>query len=519
MASASNVVLPRRRSLAVWALLAVAMVVVSYLFIVALAASCVYLPYLLLTRSDTANLQILVLFLVGVAMAGTMLWSLLPRRDHFVPPGPLLERSAHPRLFSELDRIAAWLHEPVPSEVYLIPDVNAWVTDRGGILGVGGRRVMGLGLPLVSILTVSEFRAILAHEFAHYYGGDTRLGPWVYKTRMAMARTIDNLGSISGIMRWWIAALVYRLVMWILVSYWKLYFRCTQIISRRQEYRADELACHLAGQQALCDGLKKINGAGVVFPSFIQAEIAPNLNNGLRLPICEGFVQFVAAPNVSRGIEQYLDKLYKEQKVEPYDSHPPLRDRLKAAQGMPPRQGQPEDTAFAATLFENVVAEEARLLQMLGTGQDISQLKLIHWEDLQAATILQWKETMGQFAGILGETTAETIPEALERLPEMGRTIPDPPGMLLTPQQRAGRAVELLAIGMGLTLVEAGWSVHMKPGDHRFRLGNEQVSVWQMLDDLLKKNTTATQWRDRCRSLRLPTAPFASLALNNATVP
>ena len=52
---------------------------------------------------------------------------------------------------------------------------------------------MGVGLPLLAGLSVSEFRAVLAHGFGHFYGGDTRLGPWVYKTRSAIVRTIENL--------------------------------------------------------------------------------------------------------------------------------------------------------------------------------------------------------------------------------------------------------------------------------------------------------------------------------------
>jgi len=41
---------------------------------------------------------------------------------------------------------------------------------------------MVIGLPLMQIMTVSQMRAVLAHEFGHYYGGDTKLGPWVYRT-------------------------------------------------------------------------------------------------------------------------------------------------------------------------------------------------------------------------------------------------------------------------------------------------------------------------------------------------
>jgi Zn-dependent protease with chaperone function len=77
--------------------------------------------------------------------------------------------------------------------------MNAFVGDRGGIMGFGSRRIMGLGLPLLALLNISEFRAVLAHEFAHYYGGDTRLGPWVYKTRMAIIRVFQSVGSLGAL--------------------------------------------------------------------------------------------------------------------------------------------------------------------------------------------------------------------------------------------------------------------------------------------------------------------------------
>ena len=52
---------------------------------------------------------------------------------------------------------------------------------------------MGIGLPLLQALTSSQFRAVIAHEFGHYAGGDLKLGGWIYKTRGAMGRTIKNL--------------------------------------------------------------------------------------------------------------------------------------------------------------------------------------------------------------------------------------------------------------------------------------------------------------------------------------
>src|SRR5712692_2125591 len=118
-------IIPPRRSLAFFASLAMLMVVVSYFFILLLAIACVYLPWLVVT--DVANFQTLALFVAGVIVAGSMLWSMVPQRDKFTVPGLALKRGSHPRLFAELDRIASSLQEPMPREVYLIGEPNAWV--------------------------------------------------------------------------------------------------------------------------------------------------------------------------------------------------------------------------------------------------------------------------------------------------------------------------------------------------------------------------------------------------------
>ncbi len=145
------------------------------------------------------QVQLAILFLGGILVAGAMLWSLVPRREKLEPPGTPLDRDTHPLLFAELDDIAASLNEPLPGEVYLIGQVKAFVADRGGILGFGSRRIMAVGLPLLSVLNISEFRGLVAHEFGHYYSGDTSIGPWVYKTQAAIIRSFQSIGSLQGI--------------------------------------------------------------------------------------------------------------------------------------------------------------------------------------------------------------------------------------------------------------------------------------------------------------------------------
>jgi heat shock protein HtpX len=288
------VTIPPRRSLAFFAFLAMLMVVGSYIVIVLLAAACVYLSWLAVT--NLSNFQTLALFVGSIAVAGAMLWSLVPRRDKFKAPGLPLERASHPRLFAELDNIAAALGEPMPGEVYLIGDANAWVADRGGVMGFGSRRVMGLGLPLLAALNVSQFRAILAHEFAHYYGGDTSLGPWLRRAQVAMIRTFQNIGSVGNAMRVAVIQILYMVVFGVLKWYWKLFLRAINFVSRRQEYRADELACLVAGPRSLVSGLRNVHAAALAWPAYWRTELVPMLDMWCLPSITEGFSQFLAPP-------------------------------------------------------------------------------------------------------------------------------------------------------------------------------------------------------------------------------
>src|SRR2546429_7802803 len=121
--------------------------------------------------------------------AGVILWSIAPRPERFQPPGPALEAASNPRLFKELNDVASRVGEPMPHEVYLVPDMNAGVRQRGGFMGAPGRPGMLLGLPLLPGPTISQMRALIAHQFGHHSGGDTRPAPWVYKTPEAVIPT------------------------------------------------------------------------------------------------------------------------------------------------------------------------------------------------------------------------------------------------------------------------------------------------------------------------------------------
>jgi heat shock protein HtpX len=499
-ASARQRIAPRR-SVALFALLAIAMVVVSYIVIVLLAAACVYLPLLAFTSVERPPAQLGFLVLGGIVVGATILWSLVPRREKFDAPGLLLEPSAHPKLFAELNAIAGSLNEPIPREVYLVGQVNAFVADRGGIMGIGSRRVMGIGLPLLSSLTVSEMRAVLAHEFAHYYSGDTRMGPWVYKTQSAMIRAFRNIGSLGEIGR--IAALQFMnmVAAFILKWYFIFFLRVINFVSRKKEYRADELACLVAGAEPLAQGLRKIHGASMAWGPYWNSEVVPVLNQGCKPAIADGFSRFMAAPQIEVQVTKGIEREIAEGKTEPYDTHPPLRDRIAAIEKLREEPAD-KDGEMAISLLEQPETTELQFLELMNPKLARNSLRQVGWDEIgQTVTIPSWKTAVGEYAPMMNGITAGSLPEVVKKLPQMGSKIRDPRGMLLTPQQRTQRAGQLVGLAFGLALLERGWELEAQPGSFFLAKGRERINPPELIEELVEGKISPENWVKMCEEL------------------
>src|SRR5262245_42975425 len=103
-----------------------------YLFACAVAITLLIVPYAEFVYASQL-FRISTRLFIGIAAvcigaAGTILWSLVPRRDHFSPPGPQITAESQPRLFAVLRDVADAVRQPLPREVFLIGDLNAWVS-------------------------------------------------------------------------------------------------------------------------------------------------------------------------------------------------------------------------------------------------------------------------------------------------------------------------------------------------------------------------------------------------------
>lgn len=361
-----------------------------------------------------------------------------------------------PRLWAEVRRVAQDLGTDPPAHLYLVPDVNAFVFQRSKLLGaIPGERVMGIGIPLMEVLSPEELKGVLAHEYGHYTGGDTRLGPLVYRGRAAISRTIQHVGSDS------LLAPVFR-------AYGKLYLRVSQSVSRRQELAADANAARLVGAPAHSSALKKVHVAAPVFDTFVERYVGPLWENGRRpKSLYEGFRTFHDHPDHADDLAEGVAEMAKEE-GSAYDSHPPLGVRLAALGDTTPNVEQAEERAIG--LLTDPAGTDDRMSALISRlAAEDGSLVPIEWDDdaataIYAPAVKEHSDALREAVGrVLGREprVADALALVEEgRVMELAHAMAPDLGQV-PEEQRESLARALVARGIGSTV---SWALTTQNG-------------------------------------------------------
>lgn len=477
-----------------------ATVVLSYLLAIVLACACFLLPVLffVVMPMEGGNFLFgrLLLSVFGIAVGLTVLGSLIPKKEDIKVNGVPIDLRQERRLKQEIEAVAVALKEPMPTEIYLIGDANAFVSESGG------RRVLGLGLPLMQMLTIQQFRAVLAHEFAHYYSGDTRMGPWVYNTGRTVGRVYENLGRKSEVLkflrRWAVVYVPYMALMGGLRLYWTAFLRVTQAISRRQELRSDELACHVAGSQALIEGLEKIRMCASALSPYWNSVVLPATMRGYQPELGEGFQRYMQAPPIAKATAEALAQQIAVAKPAPLDSHPPLSQRVDRARryNLPATETAAEEGSRPmVSLLNELHALETGLLKRLVPAAAAVELKPLSWETLGADVYVPaWRKQVEAFAGALASRRMSEFAALVLAPAPIAQMVPNPPGVRLNPAQRAGRAWDVLYCALALSLLDNGWTLVSLPGDIHLERDGHRMDPRQVINELRAGQISVMAW-------------------------
>jgi heat shock protein HtpX len=422
----------------------------------------------------------------------------VPRRLPFAPPGPRIERADQPRLMAAVEQVADDTGQELPGEAYATLEVNAAVAEVSNGFLRGRRRVLIIGLPLLHLLSERGFRGVLAHEFGHYAGGDTRLGPWIWRTRETIGRTIDQLTDDEDDS--WSQRAVRAPFLW----YGKAFLRITNAISRRQEFAADAVAAREVGRDAHVEALRRVHALAPGFDFYWAEEVVPVLSSGYRPPLLAGFSGFVRADRIQTAASAHLEHELAEARSDPYDSHPTLAERIAAVQDCP--AGPRDDSPPAASLLDDESALEQRALAHLGA----EELMPVRWEETaERVWLAAHRELVANHGELLDGITVASMgqvavdPWALaaalrEREPELGN------------DEAVAFARHLLGASLTLALVRRGWHAEALPGEPlSVTSGRERLVPAEIVASLAEGETAPETWRERAASLDIADARLA----------
>jgi heat shock protein HtpX len=467
------------------ALLAIALMVGFYVLALAIALSLLWIPYAEWTYAGRIHIKILA---VCVGGAFAVLWALVPRLDRFEPPGPRLVEASAPRLFAMVRDVAARTNQGMPSDIYLLNEVNAWVTHRGGVMGIGSRRVMGVGLPLIQTLTTTELKGVIAHEFGHYCAGDVAVGPWIYKTRSAIGRTIAGVRE----------TMLEKPFLW----YGRLFLRLTHAVSRRQEFIADSIAAKVTTPQAVASALRRIAVVSPAFSSYLNEEVLPVIRAGFLPPIAAGFDDFLSADRVRSMSEQILSSVESSEHTDPFDTHPSLRDRISALGET--AAAQLSKTEGSATDVLGDFEAHANTLSLHAIGNDTAaKLAPLSWDRVGEAVYGEgWRKTAKTYSKWLRQFTADDIPSGTTAYLQLGSGLVGQDEENINGHQQVARAVYVLTAAIACVLIERGWRVVTSPGrpvSLVFR--SDEFEPYPALHALVMGSMSAREWKARCAEL------------------
>jgi Zn-dependent protease with chaperone function len=257
--------------------------------------------------------------IVAVMAAGFVIKAIFKRPDDkLAVEGERLHRDKSPALWARIDAICSQLQTAPPNHVVGGIDNNFFVTEHP--VRASGQKLEGrtlfVSLSLLKRLDKPEADAILAHEMAHFSGGDTlyskKLAPQLARFGQYMTALASGIVSIP--------------IAYFMLFYWSMFQLSLNKAGRERELRADTLAAEATSPQSVANALLKVSAyssyRGRVENKLFERDRAHSELN-IAHSVAVGFTEYVKGPALASDLEA------EDAFPHPFDSHPSLTTRLE----------------------------------------------------------------------------------------------------------------------------------------------------------------------------------------------
>lgn len=323
---------------------------------------------------DRIPVKLVVLILViGIGMAIGVLRSLFAKAGSGAF-GVHKLASDEPRLHELVSDVARQVDTEAVDEIYIGPGSEIGVHQEGrgpfGIFGVK-RRVLTLGLASLQFLTVSELRAIMAHEYAHFSHGDTFFSRFIHQVSLTIDASLRAMAEAGGKLNY------VNPFYWFLVLYYRAYNMMSSGFSRSREFLADRMAASLYGANVFSTALCKVVMHGTYYDVQLNQYLASKFAGHDTGQPNQPPVDFLPASvtnlyeasrkreHDSRNDPERLVEIKEmlNEKGSLFSSHPTVGERLEAIAGF--SSDHDTDTTPARALLVNPDSIERELTEFV----------------------------------------------------------------------------------------------------------------------------------------------------------
>ena len=177
----------------------------------------------------------------------------------------------HPHLFDFIRQLVRDTRIRFPKKIFLVPDTNTGMYDDSNFLSLfwPARKNLEIGIGLVNSVNLSEFKMLLAHEFAHFSKRSMKLGSYIYTLNKRLYSLLYENEQWDEIEARWqqrnhllsfyahITTRILHAIQFILKKVYTVTNRQYQQLSREMEWYADTIAVNLTSTDSAIGAVRR----------------------------------------------------------------------------------------------------------------------------------------------------------------------------------------------------------------------------------------------------------------------
>jgi len=195
-----------------------------------------------------------------------------------------ISEAEQPELFGFIRQLTKDTQTQFPRKIVLSPEVNACVfyNDSFWSMIFPVKKNLQIGLGLVNTLTVSEFKAVMAHEFGHFSQRSMKLGSFVYNVNKVIYNMLYENKNYAAFIQGWgnlhwaiyifvsVTVELVKGIQYILQKMYGFINKSYMSLSREMEFHADAVAASVSGGNHLVAALQKLEVSDTCYNTVIE---------------------------------------------------------------------------------------------------------------------------------------------------------------------------------------------------------------------------------------------------------